>query len=84
MNCCRSSSAAGGEPNSGDTTNVLIAEPSALLTVAECTLSEFSASTAGRLGQQTPPIRGDHGHREEFSGESAGTISTCTRAVAGK
>ena len=45
MNCCRSSSAAGGEPKCGETTNVLIAEPSWPLTDAEWTRSEFSAST---------------------------------------
>ncbi len=49
MNCWRSSSAAGGEPKCGDTTNVLIAEPSWPLTDAECTRSEFSASTPAAL-----------------------------------
>ncbi len=50
MNCWRRSSAAGGEPKCGDTTKVLIAEPSlALLTDAECTRSEFSASTPAAL-----------------------------------
>ena len=77
MNCCRTSSAAGGAPNSGDTTKVLIAEPSALLTVAECTLSEFSASTPAALDSR-PRRSGAIIVTAKVSGESPGTISTCT------
>ncbi|SKV42200.1 Uncharacterised protein [Mycobacteroides abscessus subsp. abscessus] len=49
MSCWRNSPAAGGEPNRGDTSKVLMADPAWLATEAENTRSEFSDNTPAAL-----------------------------------
>ena len=67
VNCWRSRPASGGEPNSGDTTNSVIAKPSWVLAVAEWIRSEFSASTAAAFDTNA-----------RWSGA---TITTCMRSL---